>query len=112
MSFAKPMSERRQFGRRNTCLHGWVIREGRPKIACLVRNVSEGGALLEFQVPKGMPFRFTLAIGSKGFQAECEARHQTENWMGVRFVKVEKIAQPISMWAPEAEDAWAGKKRE
>ena len=102
--------ERRQFGRRKTCLHGWLAIEGRPKIACLVRNVSEGGALLECEVPKVLPFRFSLEIDCKGFQAVCEPRHQTQTWVGVRFVRVDKIEEPIAKWSPELEDAWAGKK--
>ena len=102
--------ERREFGRRKTSLHGWVVVEGRPKIACLVRNVSEGGALLECQVPKALPFRFVLVIDSRGFQALCEVRHQTEAWMGVRFVNVDRIAEPIAKWSPELEDAWAGRR--
>jgi hypothetical protein len=101
--------ERRQFGRRTTCLHGWVIIDGRPRMACLVRNVSEGGALLEFPVPKVMPFRFSLSIDCKGFEAWCEPRHHTETWMGVRFVRVERIEQPIAEWSMEHEKAWSGK---
>ena len=102
--------ERRQFGRRSTCLHGWLAIDGRPKIACLVRNVSDDGALLECDVPKIMPFRFSLIIECKGFQASCEARHQTEKWIGIRFVRFDRVEQPIAQWSPELEDAWAGKK--
>ena len=105
MSFA----DRRQFGRRTTSLHGWVVIEGRPRIACLVRNVSEGGALLECQMPKIIPFQFGLVIDCKGFEATCEARHHTEQWMGVRFVIVKTIEEPIAQWSPVIEDAWAGK---
>ncbi len=118
MSFAKTAAapaphfvERRQFGRRNTCLHGWIVLDGRPRLPCLVRNVSEGGALLECAVPKVMPFRFSLVIDCKGFQAWCETRHHTEQWMGVRFVRFDKVAAPIAEWSPLLEDQWAGKKR-
>ena len=104
-------AERRQFGRRKTCLHGWVAFEGRPKFACLVRNVSEGGALLECPVPKLIPYRFRLIIDAKGFEATCEVRHQTDNWMGVRFVTFEKVVEPIVRWSAELEDAWAGGRR-
>lgn len=106
---SQPFVERRQFGRRNFCLHGWMILEGRPRIACLVRNVSEGGALLEFQVPKSIPYRFKLEIDCKGFVAECEIRHQSEDWIGVRFVQLEKVAEPIATWNPEIEDGWTGR---
>lgn len=106
----KGFVERRQFGRRKTCLHAWISIEGRPRIACLVRNVSEGGALLECEVPKGLPFRFRLIIDCKGFEAWCEQRHGGETWIGVQFVRVEKVEAPISHWSIEMEDAWAGKR--
>lgn len=110
MRAAPAFVERREFGRRNTCLHGWLAIEGRPKIACLVRNVSEGGALLECEVPKALPYRFHLIIDCKGFQAWCETRHQTDTWVGVRFVRFDRVEEPIAKWSPELEDAWAGKK--
>ncbi len=108
-TIAKANADRRQFGRRNTRLHGWVVVEGRPRMACLVRNVSDGGALLEFPAPKSMPFRFTLVIDCKGFEALCETRHHKDHWMGVRFVRFEKIIEPIACWSPDQEDSWKGK---
>jgi len=105
-------SERRQFGRRTTCIHGWVAIEGRQKLPCLVRNVSEGGALLEFEVPKNMPFMFRLVIDSKGFDAHCEMRHHGPGWMGVQFVRFDKVAAPIRDWVSEveAQDSWGGRR--
>lgn len=102
--------ERRQFGRRETTLHGWIAVEGRPRIACVVKNVSEGGALLELPVPRGLPFHFNLVIDCKGFQALCEVRHQSETRMGVQFVRFDKVAEPIAKWCPVIEDAWTGTK--
>ena len=104
-------AERRQFGRRQTCLHGWVVVEGRQRLPCLVRNVSEGGALLECSAPKLMPYRFSLVIDCKGFQAWCEIRHQADQWIGVRFVRVDKVEVPIAHWSAIVEDQWAGKKK-
>jgi PilZ domain len=103
--------ERRQFGRRNTAMHGWIVLPGRPKLACLVRNVSEGGALLECAAPKWMPFSFTLEIDCKGFTAECEVRHQKETWIGVRFERITAQSEPIATWSPLVEDSWAGERR-
>lgn len=108
MPFDQPFVERRQFGRRKTNIHGWIVPDGRPKLACIVRNVSEGGALLEFDVPTNMPYWFTLVIESKGFEARCEIRHQNERWVGVRFAQIAKVELPISSWSPELIDAWNG----
>jgi hypothetical protein len=109
MTIARALAERRAFGRRTTCLHGWVVVEGRSRLACLVRNVSDGGALLEFAAPKSMPFQFKLVIDCKGFEAVCETRHHQEQWMGVRFVHFERLVEPIALWSPVVDDAWKGK---
>ncbi len=108
---ANPAIERRQFGRRESSLHGWIVAEGRPRIACVVRNVSDGGALLELPVPKGLPFHFSLVIDCKGFQALCEVRHQSDQRMGIQFVRFDKMIEPIAKWCPVVEDAWSGAKR-
>ena len=39
--------ERRQFGRRKTYVHAVIRARGRPPLLCVMRDVSEGGALLE-----------------------------------------------------------------
>ena len=103
--------ERRQFGRRETTLHGWVAVEGRPRIACVVKNISEGGALLELPITKYLPFHFNLVIDCKGFQALCEVRHQSESHVGVQFVRFDEVAEPIAKWCPVTEDAWSGRKK-
>ena len=36
----KNAPERRQFGRRHTYLHGWVSVPGRPRLPCIVSDVS------------------------------------------------------------------------
>jgi hypothetical protein len=108
MTVAPFHPDRREFGRRNSLLHGWLVMEGRPRISVLVRNVSEGGALLECPVPKSMPFRFQLIIESKGFEATCEARHQSETWIGVSFVELAKVEEPIAHWSALVEYSWTG----
>lgn len=79
--------ERRQFGRRQTALHAWIKIAGRPPIACMVRNLSVNGALLEFAVPDWMPFGFKLVIEATRFEVDCELRHQGHNGCGVMFVE-------------------------
>lgn len=108
MPLDQPFVERRQFGRRATNLHGWILTDGRPRIPCMVKNVSEGGALLELDVPPALPYWFDLVIECKGFQARCEIRHQNEKWVGVRFAVVAKIEKPILEWSAELIDGWGG----
>jgi hypothetical protein len=111
MTSAAGFVERRQFGRRTTAMHGWIVLPGRPKLACLVRNVSEGGALLECAVPKWMPFSFTLEVDCNGFMAECEVRHLKATWIGVRFERIKAQPEAIATWSPLAEDTWAGGRK-
>jgi hypothetical protein len=81
--------ERRAFGRRRTHLHGFVHTSGRPAVPCIVRNISEGGALLEFDSdPFWLPSYFTLTIDSDKFAARCEIRRKTPHGAGVMFEAV------------------------
>lgn len=79
--------ERRQFGRRQTALHAWIKIAGRPPVACVVRNLSVNGALLEFDVPEWMPFEFQLVIEAGRFEVDCELRHKGNSGCGVMFVE-------------------------
>ena len=82
---AKP-AERRQFGRRKTYVHGIVSARGRPAVPCIMRDVSEGGALLEVPHPRWFPARFRLVVEATGFETECEIVHRTDTAIGVRFM--------------------------
>lgn len=85
--------EKRQFGRRQTHLHAWVSVPGRPRIPCLVKDISIGGALLAFdKVPSCLPFCFRLTIESTRFESACEIRHTRSNAVGVEFVPMELLA--------------------
>ena len=77
--------ERRQFGRRGVCLHGWICVEGRPRLSCQVRDLSVAGARLELDVPAWLPFNFRLVIDASRFAADCEIRHQRDNGVGVEL---------------------------
>lgn len=84
-------AERRQFGRRQTYLHGWISVPGRPKLSCIVRDISVAGAKLELQAPSWLPFTFQLTIDASRFATMCEIRHQGPASIGVRFI--EAVAQ-------------------
>ena len=83
-TFPQP-AERRHFGRRQTCVHGIISARGRSAIPCVMRDVSEGGALLEVDRPEWLPSRFRLIVEANGFNVECEIAHRTDNAVGVRF---------------------------
>ena len=93
MSQHSTFSEKRQFGRRPTFQHGWVKIPGRPPLACVLRNMSDGGALLIFDTPQCLPFGFLLDIEGKQQTYGCEVRHHYGVKVGVEFVDVATIQQ-------------------
>jgi hypothetical protein len=85
MSNAKIWNEKRQFGRRQTIWHAWVLMSGRPKQACIVRNFSIGGAQLEFLDVPPPVHSFKLKIEHVRFEGQCEVRHRNGKVVGVFF---------------------------
>lgn len=78
-------AERRQFGRRQTCVHATIALRGRPVILCVMRDLSEQGALLEVAHPEWLPTRFRLIVEELGIESDCEVVRRTEVAVGVRF---------------------------
>ena len=78
-------SERRQFGRRTTRIHAWIELPGRPRQACIVRDLSPAGALLELLEDGLLPFKFRLAMGAPEEVFLCQACHQDQRLLGVQF---------------------------
>ena len=88
-------SEQRQFGRRQTFLHGWVKVPGRPLAACVIRNMSATGALLEFDRVERLPYSFILKIEGTDQTYGCEVRHAYDKRVGVGFVDVAAVQANI-----------------
>ena len=85
---ARPYHEQRQFGRRRTLIHAIIVTaKGGPQ-SCIVRNVSQGGALLEVRHPQKLPSHFVLVVAADRFEADCEIRHRTANAVGVQFSEI------------------------
>lgn len=108
MSFGNG-AEKRQFGRRQTHLHGWVSIPGRRRLPCLVKDISVGGALLAFdQMPSCLPFCFRLTVESTRFESACEIRHTRENLIGVEFVPMELLVAAERRAASDSVEDWIG----
>ena len=109
-----PRIERRQFGRRNTNILGWIIVSGRPRIPCAIKNRSPKGAFLELPSSDWLPYRFQLALESDKNLYVCEVTHARANGVGVVFVKPEaKLKEaPVPMSSRvEDYDEWVGVHR-
>ena len=79
----RPNTDRRQFGRRETNVLGWIKIDGRPLVSCVVRNLSPKGAFLELAPPAWLPYRFQLLIEQSEYA--CEIRHSLNMGVGVHF---------------------------
>jgi len=83
---ARHAAERRAFGRRSTCIRGIVRIPGRRPVHCIIRNISEAGALLDFGQKPRVPFMFDLTIDGFRGTFPCEVRHDGSTAVGVRFI--------------------------
>lgn len=63
-------------------------------VSCVMRNVSETGAKLEFEEIVVLPRSFTLYVDLDGYKVQCERVWQDGRSCGVRFVG-EKIAVKV-----------------
>lgn len=81
-------AEKRQFGRRSTNMRGWIKVAGRPATTCIIKNLSDGGALLESDEDVWLPFSFRLTSACGQVDRVCEIRHQFgQRKFGVEFVE-------------------------
>jgi len=109
-------SDRRQFGRRQTNLHGWILIPGRPRLPCIVMDISVGGALIGLKTPPWLPYNFQLTIEATRFTSWCEVKHQRSDAIGVRFLNALETAKIEHSRGGEhrslsEKDAWAGQNR-
>lgn len=74
--------------RGHTFLAGKVISNfGQSSIDCVVRQVSEGGAVIELETVLGVPEYFHLLILGEGPPAPCKRTWQSEKQIGLTFDK-------------------------
>lgn len=86
-------AERRQFGRRWSQVQGWVCIEGRPRVACQVQNLSEGGAQLAVGPGNKMPGHFVLVIEAMKLKVGCQKVRDVDGVLGVRFITPTELVQ-------------------
>lgn len=103
--------ERRQFGRRNAHIRGWLKVAGRRPVACVVVNISRSGAFLELPPPSWLPFRFGLVIEPDPEELVCEIRHVRETGIGIKFCALQSEARVERKTAFPLLDAdqWTGR---
>ena len=80
------MEEKRSASRRKVLkgAHA-VFNDGRSTISCIVRNLSDDGALLRFDSVIGLPDAFVLAL-SDGTRRACAIQRRSGTEVGVTFL--------------------------
>lgn len=82
--------ERRAFGRRRTHIRA-SLRIGYRVVKCTIKDISEGGALLEFDEHLDLSGRVWLSWPDQPNELVCEVRHSRSNSAGVQFVKPQAL---------------------
>ncbi|MCV0426327.1 MAG: PilZ domain-containing protein [Roseibium sp.] len=83
-----------------------VFQNGLRSIPCLVRNISQGGAMLEFEQAYMLPKHFELYIDLEDYEVTCERRWEEGLRCGVEFVgEKRRIAQMRAQSLKSSEEA-------
>jgi hypothetical protein len=77
--------DQRKYGRRAVAMRATVEILGRSHLACIIRNLSEGGALFELIEKAELPRNFGLRLYNSNATIECELTHRTGKACGVAF---------------------------
>lgn len=89
MSVKFETSEQRDFRRHQAVQLAWVLLQANRRIACIIRNFSPQGALLEFDHDLPGADEFELLLDQDFTTVKCTVSHRLPQAIGVEFVKVE-----------------------
>jgi hypothetical protein len=78
------MNEKRA-AQRNRFLRAGKIEFGSSAINCMVRNITELGAMIDVTSPIGIPDHFTLALQTDGLHNYCRIVWRNNKRFGVAF---------------------------
>lgn len=87
------MDEHRASPRLRTLKGGLIIFGVEPAFSCIIRNMSDTGALLVVN-PIGIPDEFTLVIKPEMRRRACRAVWRSVDKIGVTFVQATKAIHP------------------
>jgi len=80
------LRERRLQPRRNTMIFATIVFDGgRTRLDCVIRDLSEGGAKLEFPTVRGIPQSFDLIVPGHR-PHHCRVAWRALKEMGVQFI--------------------------
>lgn len=79
--------ERRLFGRRTICEHGYIQAECGAAHPCIVVDISTGGARLQVNSKEFGATQFNLVVPGIDLTVLCKIVHQTTGQVGVKFLR-------------------------
>ncbi len=90
------MDERRQFPRVKIFKSAKVILANRSPVSCVVRDLSNHGAGLQFTSTADLPAEFDLSFDTGLMLRKCRIAWQTRTYVGVAdaYLKRQKIRAP------------------
>jgi PilZ domain len=80
------VEEKRQSPRARTLKGGSILFDLAPAIDCIIRNLSETGAMLTVERAAGIPEEFTLLIKPELIKRNCRVIWRKIDRIGVLFV--------------------------
>jgi len=75
---------------------------------CLVRDLSQNGARIQFSEPGHGPDEVVLVLWDSGQAFEAHAVWWLNNEIGVRFIRGCELTQPVPIPFVDAKAAWQG----
>lgn len=83
-----------------------IFQKGLRSLPCTVRNISEGGALLEFEQAFLLPREFDLHIDLEDYEVTCERRWEEGLRCGVKFISEKRrVGQQRAQVLKSSEEA-------
>jgi methyl-accepting chemotaxis protein len=80
------MEERRTDRRTRVLLRAAIHLPGGARIACSIRDLSEGGARLQLGQPATVPDRFAVVVDGDGRRFDCAVRNRSGTSLNVQFL--------------------------
>jgi hypothetical protein len=87
------MEEHRISHRRRTLKQGKIVLSDRVVLDCLIRDISAGGARLEFGAPTTLPDAFRLLVTASNLLIPAALAWQRGLVVGVRFTGPGEVAR-------------------
>ncbi|MFM9937913.1 MAG: PilZ domain-containing protein [Hyphomicrobiaceae bacterium] len=100
MTYARKLNhpqptDRRDFGRRDTFKRAMIVGQAGERVACVVVNLSRGGALLQVDATLVTLELFDLLMEEDDILISCRVAHRARGKMGVQFLRSPRRASRV-----------------